>query len=222
MGNSWSLTQLRDALDEIPNDFRLLFDQMLRRVNRLEGMMLARTFILLQTDFSMGPALDLEFTVYAHAVLDDIADNPDLEAQLLDGSPGPYLNDADCNSKCIQMCRRLIGRCQGLLDIIETGNRFLDCHRVDFYQQTVSDFSEEPETASYIQELLGDFNPKQALAHIILARMNFIQPQKPVECRLGPYMLQIISLSTDVLPLFHEVESLKHMAERIFSHEVKT
>ncbi|KAI0447575.1 hypothetical protein F4803DRAFT_269231 [Xylaria telfairii] len=126
MGNSWSLVQLQQRLDEVPNDLRLLFGQMLGRIDRLDRMKLISSFMVLRlsTLGIFGYMGDIQSTVSAHAILDDLADNPDPEIQLLDGSLDPYLSDDQCISKCSQMCRRLIGRCQGLLDVYETGQPF--------------------------------------------------------------------------------------------------
>ncbi|KAI0115538.1 hypothetical protein GGR51DRAFT_555973 [Nemania sp. FL0031] len=230
MGNSDSLVQLEQRLAEIPTDLRPLFNQMLRRVNRMDRMKLSRTFMLLQFCFERGVNRDRDFigtTVYAQAVLDDIADNPDLVAQLVDGSVGPFLSNAGCISKCNQMCRRLIGRCQGLLDIVETGRGFPHCHRVNFFHRTVSDFLKEPEIESDIQKGAGVFNPRQALAHTKLARVKFVNPDLPKEdssssglerdaaYRFHCTLLDVLALSREECSLFDEVSALKRMVGNI-------
>ncbi|KAI1737998.1 hypothetical protein F4680DRAFT_467757 [Xylaria scruposa] len=248
MGNSSSLIQLHQKLDEIPSDLKSLYDQMLRRINKLNRVKLARTFILMDTQLWL-PRCEkrvreywLNLSVYAHAVLDDIADNPDLETQLLDGSLGPYLSKSGCISKCSQMRRRLIGRCQGLLDIVETGRPFPDCHRVSFFHRSVVDFLKEPEIDSYMQELLRDFNPRRAVAHILLAKVKFLpwykNPPKHFDHqetspdddeavlkiaaeKVGKLIEDLGSLSTEKCSLFQEVNSLKRMAEKLNYGETK-
>lgn len=228
MGNSWSLVQLQQRLDEIPNDLRLFFGQMLGRVDRLEGVKLARSFMLLQLRRS-GRLRELASTVYAHAILDDMADNPNLEIQLLDGSLGPYLSNDQCISKCSQMCRRLIGRCQGLLDIYETGWEFPDCHMIRFFHRTVADFLKEPEMQSDLQKLGRGFNPTRALAHVLLASVKWAQfYQNPIyhhdqqRSRMhnkglstkdyaAGVMLDLTLLSTKDFPLFNETDCFKRM-----------
>ncbi|TRX90317.1 hypothetical protein FHL15_008862 [Xylaria flabelliformis] len=257
MGNSSSMAQLRQKLDEIPCDLISLYDQMLRRVNRLDRVKLARTFTLIDPEFrplirgrrmsSYYPEYSewANLSVYAHAVLDDIADDPDLETQLLDGSLGPYLSRSGCISKCSQMRRRLIGRCQGLLDIVETGRPFPNCHMISFFHRSVVDFLKEPEIASYMQELLRDFNPRRALAHILLAKVKFVpirlsnapkhfdhQVTSPdeddeaacdmsAEKEVSSLMVDLGILSTERYSLFEEVNSLKRMAEKMNFDENK-
>ncbi|KAI1747280.1 hypothetical protein F4782DRAFT_445122 [Xylaria castorea] len=242
MGNSWSFVQLKQRLDEIPSDLRSLFNQMLRRVNRLERVKLARTFLLLNLEseivglYGSRIAGRSAMSVYAHAVLDDIADNPDLEVQLLDGSPGPYLSKADCISKCSQMRRRLIGRCQGLLDIDETNRPFPYCHTASFCHRSVAEFLKEPEVESDIQELVRSFDPRRALAHILLAEFKFVRPYENPPYHLDHRLISLeddekikgdgsdkfrevtmalISLSTDNVSLFDEVDCIKRMARQM-------
>ncbi|KAI0544422.1 hypothetical protein F4679DRAFT_564968 [Xylaria curta] len=243
MGNCWSLVQLRQKLNQIPGDLRSLFSQMLRRVNRLERVKLARTFVLMMNSELKTESQgfrsrlgDIRVSVYAQAVLDDIADNPDLEAQLLDGSLGPCLSEFDCISKCDQMCRRLVGRCQGLLDIVETNLPFPNCHTVSFFHRSVVDFLKEPKVESDVQEIVRGFNPRRALAHVILAAVKFLRlddnPLHHLDHRLtqsdagiasknyeswylGEFVLGIVSLSTDDVSLFDEIKSLRRMVRQI-------
>ncbi|KAJ8130877.1 hypothetical protein O1611_g2746 [Lasiodiplodia mahajangana] len=212
MGNSWSLVQLQQRLDEIPNDLRSLFNQMLSRVDNLDRIKLARTFMLLKfRRTKLDLFATLGNTVYEQAVLDDIADNPGLEARLLDGSVGPYLSEADCKDKCNQMCRRLVGRCQGLLDIVETGSDFPDCHTVNFFHRTLSDFLKETEIKSEIRKIARDFNPRRALAHAMLARFKFVPNTGRAKPRLSLIMEGLFKLSTEDCSLFDEVRAFSRI-----------
>lgn len=110
-------------------------------------------------------------------------DNPGLERDLLDGSVGPFLSAKDCFSKCRAMSRRLIGRCQGLLEVVHTGCDFPYCHEVKFVHRTVADFLDEPNNVEEARRVVGDFDPKRAMTLGLLAMVKFINPNTKVSCR---------------------------------------
>ncbi|KAF4986068.1 hypothetical protein FDECE_16146 [Fusarium decemcellulare] len=170
IGNSCSLAQLLHRLKEAPRDLNALFQQMLNRVDKAERARLARTFLILQLNVNVTG----KSSVYAQAVLDDLEDEPRLEQQLLDGSLGPFISPSEGAAKCFQMGRRLIGRGQGLLEIQEYEWQQIPLRdRVHFVHRTLVDYLQEPEVASEIQSLAGEFNAKRSLAYVILAIVKF-------------------------------------------------
>ncbi|KAH7146154.1 hypothetical protein EDB81DRAFT_947194 [Dactylonectria macrodidyma] len=179
MGNMCSMAQLRQKLKAIPDDLGALFQQMLDRIEKSEQTRVARAFLAMQND---PPNSKPSRWVYVQAVLDDMADNSDLEALLLDGSIGPFMSEEDCISKCQVMGRRLVGRCQGLLEVVYTGNDFPFCHHVQFIHRTLKDFLQESDNTARMQHLSGDFSPPRALALGILAMVKFIPPDECIIC----------------------------------------
>ncbi|KAF4461191.1 Vegetative incompatibility HET-E-1 [Fusarium albosuccineum] len=217
IGNSCSLIQLFRRLEAAPQDLSALFQQMLNRVDKAERTRLARTFLLLQ----MAKEFGLAKSVYAQAVLDDMEDGPGLEQQLLDGSLGPFLSPSEGTAKCFRMGRRLIGRGQGLLEIVENPDQEVPFrHNVQFVHRTLADYLQEPEVAAEIQSLAGEFNAKRSLALVILAMVKFWprgksnDPNSYAKETCYPIM-GLISLSTSTYCLIAEFESLKRMLLKV-------
>ncbi|KAH7145540.1 hypothetical protein B0J13DRAFT_607193 [Dactylonectria estremocensis] len=179
IGNSCSVAQLRQKLEAIPDDLGAVFQQMLDRIERSELTRVARTFLTMQDD---PPNSKPSRWVYIQAVLDDVSDGSNLEALLLNGSTGPFMSEDDCISKCRVMSRRLVGRCQGLLEVVYTGNQFPYCHHVQFIHRTLRDFLQLPENMAQMRKLSGDFNPPRALALGILAMAKFIPLGESIIC----------------------------------------
>lgn len=179
IGNSCSLPQLQRKLETTLAELNAMFRYMWRKVDKSEQQAGARTFLSLAADpFDYNPSR----WVYVQAMIDDLVDNPELRNSILDGNLGPFMGKDECVSKCSSMCRRIVARCHGLLEVVHMGYEFPYCHRIQVLHRTVSDFLSEPETIDEMRNMVGTFNPRHAMALALVAAAKFIPPMNRFMC----------------------------------------
>lgn len=180
--NSCSPTQLQKKLDALPDELNSMFYQMLHKIERSERLRVMQTLLSMKND-----PIDLRPStwIYTQAVLDNLMDNPEYEGTLLEGYLGPFMNEEEIASTCGIVGRRMIGRCQGLLEIKYTGFSFPYCHRLQFVHRTVSEFLGEPKIMREMQSVCGCFSPHRALALSLLATFKHVPRRldKPIYCQ---------------------------------------
>ncbi|KAF2228710.1 hypothetical protein EV356DRAFT_537856 [Viridothelium virens] len=158
MGNSYSISQLEEELDQLPEGLETLFRKLLTSIRRPDRMRAARTFLILTSELSFR---DINRLVVVHAVIDELSD-PHYNAELLYSAElGLPITGEDVGRMTHTMQDRLNSRCKGLIQISKrsafVSNKLA---RLNFIHRSVYEFVTMHDVRADLKQTAGpSFDP---------------------------------------------------------------
>lgn len=158
MGNSYTISQLQEELNQLPEGLEALFRKMLNSIRKPDRMRAARAFLVMTSWLSFR---GINRLVIVHAVIDELSD-ADYDAALLYSTElGSPVTRDDVERMTHSMQDRLNSRCKGLIQISkQTLFQGKELAYLDFVHRSVYEFLAMRDMRADLLEIAGpSFDP---------------------------------------------------------------
>ncbi|KAL9082858.1 MAG: hypothetical protein Q9165_008757 [Trypethelium subeluteriae] len=167
MCNSYSISQLEEELDQLPEGLETLFRKLLTSIRKPDRMRAARTFLILTSELSFRNANRL---VVVHAVIDELSDAHHDSGLLYSAELGLPVTTEDVAKMTHNMRDRLNSRCKGLIQISKSpAFRGEKLAYLDFIHRPVHEFLTMHDVKADLTQTAGpSFDPAKSMCMALL------------------------------------------------------
>lgn len=217
VGNDCTSAQLIERLRRLPRGLYSLFLRMIQALDDSERRRAARTLLILSSTGSGYQKRHL----YAHWIMDKLADEPQLVKSITSGDLKPrWSYKRWLSTRHHSVAHRIVARCQGLVEIPQSKDMDLAGPlglRLDFTHRSVSEFLKEDKVRLKLWKMAGpSFNPQRAMIQAILAWIKFQKWSSSDHIQHFPGIDSLVDDLIEITSKCYQTESLDdhHISEQ--------